>query len=115
MDWKDALKSTMEGNSEFEELQKKSAEEAEIKSKKMEKQTLYVMKDRKRRKGKTVTLITGFDCEDFKINNLAKELKSSCGVGGTAKDGEIMIQGDFTNKIIDILKNKGHKVKRHGG
>ncbi len=115
LDWKDKLKDTYSGDAEFEELQKKSTEEAVQKSLEMEKQTLLVMKDRKRRKGKTVTLITGFDCEEFKIKDLAKELKSLCGVGGTAKDGEVMIQGDFIDKIIKVLKEKGHKVKKSGG
>lgn len=78
-------------------------------------QLLYVSIDRKQRKGKDVTLIEGFIGNDEDLKDLAKELKSSCGVGGTAKDGEILIQGNFRDKVLELLDKKGYKTKRKGG
>ncbi len=68
-----------------------------------------------KRKGKPTTIIEGYtgSDEDFKI--LAKELKSKLSVGGTFKDDAIIIQGDYRDKIMEMLKNKGFKVKRVGG
>ncbi len=78
-------------------------------------QLLYVSIDRKQRKGKEVTLIEGFVGMKEDLNELSKFLKSSCGVGGTAKDGEIIIQGNFRDKVIELLNKKGYKTKRKGG
>jgi translation initiation factor 1 len=78
-------------------------------------QTLYVSIDRKQRAGKEVTLIEGFVGTDDDLKELGKLLKSKCGVGGTAKDGDIIVQGNFRDKIIAILEKEGYKVKRKGG
>lgn len=78
-------------------------------------QNLKVGLDRKSRKGKVVTLIQGFIGSEEDLNALAKLLKQRCGVGGAAKDGEILIQGDFKQKILDILKAENYKVKAFGG
>ena len=80
-----------------------------------EAQDLRVMLDRKQRKGKSVTLVSGFVGEAEDLKDLAKMLKSKCGVGGTAKDGEILIQGDHRNKILELLKSAGYKAKQSGG
>jgi translation initiation factor 1 len=78
-------------------------------------QYLNVMIDRKKRKGKEVVLITGFVGTDDDLKDLGKTLKQNCGVGGSAKDGEIMVQGNQRDKIMDYLKSEGYNVKRVGG
>ena len=78
-------------------------------------QDLRVWRDSKSRKGKTVTLVKGFIGTDDDLKTLEKLLKSKCGVGGTSKDGEIVIQGDMRDKVHDILKAAGYGVKKAGG
>jgi len=78
-------------------------------------QMLRVLIDKKQRKGKVATIIQGFVGTNDDLKELAKSLKSSCGVGGSAKDGEIIIQGEFRDKIMALLQDKGYKTKRVGG
>ena len=78
-------------------------------------QDLRVSIDTKQRKGKSVTLITGFVGSDDELKELGKELKSKCGVGGSSKDGDIIIQGDVREKVLKILADKGYKAKKSGG
>ncbi len=78
-------------------------------------QLLEVYNDRKGRGGKTVCLIKGFVGSDEDLKDLGKALKSYCGVGGSTKDGEIIIQGNVREKVLVYLKNQGYKTKRIGG
>lgn len=75
-------------------------------------QRLIVSIDRRRRAGKQVTLVSGFTGSEDDLAALAKTLKTKCGVGGTAKDGEITIQGDLRDRIVAMLAELGYNAKR---
>ena len=75
-------------------------------------QQLRIILDKKKRKGKVVTLISGFKGSSDDLNALGRQLKSKCGVGGTVKEGEILIQGDFRDRVSDLLTNEGYRVKK---
>jgi len=111
-DWKKRLGVVYSTNSEytFETDGKEKQKTAEPSQ-----QKLYVKLDRKNRRGKSVTLVEGFVGTENDLKELGKELKSKCGVGGSAKEGLILLQGDFRDRVISLLKEKGFNVKRSGG
>ena len=78
-------------------------------------QQLRVQLDKKQRGGKQVTLVTGFVGAEVDLQALGKLLKTKCGVGGSAKDGEVVVQGDFRDKVLEVLLKEGYKAKKTGG
>lgn len=110
-DWKDRLNIVYSTNPDFSYQQK---EESVEETPPLHKQNLIVAIERKNRGGKTVTLVKGFIGSETDLSELGKKLKTKCGVGGTTKEGEIVIQGDFKIRIADLLKEWGYKVKISG-
>ncbi len=108
-DWKDRLNVVYSTNPDFK-YEKEGEEEQDTLPK--EKQALRISLDKRNRKGKAVTLITGFIGTTEDMEALGKLLKVKCGVGGSAKDCEIIIQGDFRNKILELLQKEGYAKAR---
>ena len=104
-DWKDRLNVVYSTNPDF---RYESAEEEEPETLAKNQQKLRVGMEKKGRGGKTVTLIRGFIGTETDLKDLGKLLKTKCGVGGSVKDGEIIVQGDFKQRIIDLLKAEGY-------
>lgn len=108
-DWKKRLGVVFSTNPDFA-YEEESVEEAATLE--PSKQNLIVSIDRKGRGGKQVTLVTGFIGTSDDLAELGRTLKVKCGVGGSAKDGEIAIQGDFRDRVVTLLKDMGYKAKR---
>lgn len=104
-DWKDRLNVVYSTNPDYSYEREDEVEQATIEP---ARQKLRIQLDRKNRGGKVVTLITGFVGTDNDLKELGKLLKSKCGVGGSAKDGEIIVQGDFKLKVLELLKKEGY-------
>ncbi|MGM9786943.1 MAG: translation initiation factor [Candidatus Cryptobacteroides sp.] len=108
-DWKKRLGVVFSTNPDFKY---EEAEETGPETLEPSRQNLIVSIDRKCRAGKQVTLVTGFVGTDDDLADLGRTLKVKCGVGGSAKNGEITIQGDFRDRVTAILKEMGYKAKR---
>jgi len=108
-DWKERLNIVYSTHPDF---QYSYAEKEEVATLPKEKQPLRIVLDKKNRGGKTVTLITGFTGMENDLQELGKLLKMKCGVGGSAKDGEIIVQGDFRTRILAILNAEGYLKTR---
>ena len=108
-DWKQRLGVVYSTNPEFKY---DSGESEEPQTLPPSRQRLIVSIDRRNRGGKQVTLVTGFEGSQDDLAALGRTLKVKCGVGGTAKDGEITVQGDFRDKVTEILRDLGYNAKR---
>jgi translation initiation factor 1 len=108
-DWKDRLGVMYSTNPEFQYNTEGGAEEATLPK---EKQLLRISLDKRNRGGKAVTLITGFRGTADDLAALGKYLKIKCGVGGAAKEGEIIVQGDLRTKVLEILQKEGYTKSR---
>jgi translation initiation factor 1 len=108
-DWKSRLGVVYSTNPDF---QYETAAPVEAETLPPDRQRLIVAIDRRNRGGKQVTLVTGFVGKAEDLKELGKTLKTRCGVGGTAKDGEITIQGDFRDKVVALLREMGYNAKR---
>lgn len=104
-DWKERLNVVYSTNPDYNYEMEDDEEQTTLPA---ARQRLRVQLDRKNRGGKVVTLITGFVGTDSDMKELGKLLKSKCGVGGSAKDGEIIVQGDFKQKVLELLKKEGY-------
>ncbi|MBR6001958.1 MAG: translation initiation factor [Bacteroidales bacterium] len=110
-DWKKRLGVVFSTNPDFQYQEAAVAEQETLPP---SKQKLIVGIDRRNRGGKQVTLVTGFVGTDADLKELGRTLKVKCGVGGTAKDGEITIQGDFRDKVTSLLHSLGYPLAKRG-
>ena len=108
-DWKSRLQVVYSTNPDYNYV---TDEEPEAETLPKQQQKLRVQMEKNHRGGKTVTLVKNFVGTSDDLKELGKLLKTKCGVGGSAKDGEILIQGDFKEKVIDILKKEGYTQTR---
>lgn len=106
-DWKSRLGVMYSTNPDYEY---QTDEEAEEETLPKDKQRLRITLDKRNRGGKVVTLVSGFRGTGNDLAALGKLLKTRCGVGGSTKDGEIIIQGDWRQKVADILTKEGYRV-----
>ena len=104
-DWKDRLNVVYSTNPDY---QYSTNEEIEPDTLPKEKQLLRISLDKRNRSGKMVTLITGFTGKNDDLQELGKFLRVKCGAGGSAKDNEIIIQGDFREKVLELLQKEGY-------
>jgi len=108
-DWKKRLDIVYSTNPDYHYQKEEEEPEATLPK---DKQLLRVSLDKRNRKGKAVTLVTGFRGSEEELQELGKLLKMRCGVGGSAKEGEIIVQGDHRTKVLDILQKEGYAKSR---
>lgn len=109
-DWKDLLGALKESGAVPEDSSPDQVQENENGPEK-QKSALHVVTDRKGRKGKTATIVEGFEITDEEVEEVARKLKQKLGTGGSVRDGEILIQGDRKCEVVAFLKGLGFKVK----
>ena len=107
LDWKDALGALRADLPEAEENNDKSAETSSADAR----EKLHIVVERKGRRGKTATIVEGFTCDDDTLQETARVLKQRIGTGGSARGGEILLQGEWKEKAAEILRAMGHSVK----
>ena len=110
-DWKSRLGVVYSTNPDFKYA---SDEQPEAELLPPARQQLRVWLDRKQRAGKVATLVRGFVGPDADLQELGRLLKTRCGVGGSAKEGEILIQGDHRDRVVEILTKLGYGCKKAG-
>ena len=108
-DWKDMLASL--AGDVPQDVSDTSEQQPEEPLKTVQKSVVRVILDRKGRKGKTATIIEGLEIDDEEVEKLASELKRKIGTGGSARGGEILLQGDWRDRTIALLKEKGYNAK----
>jgi translation initiation factor 1 len=111
-DWKKRLGTVYSTDSDYKYETENQPEQETLPP---QQQKLIVSLDKKKRKGKSVTLVTGFAGKEEDLKELGRMLKTKCGVGGSVKEGNILVQGDFRTRVVEILQQEGYKVKRSGG
>ncbi|MBQ2322210.1 MAG: translation initiation factor [Bacteroidales bacterium] len=107
-DWKERLGVVFSTNANYEYTLDETPEQETLPP---SRQNLRVSLDKKQRAGKMVTLVTGFVGSEDDLKELGKKLKQACGVGGSAKEEQIIVQGDFRSRVAEILRADGYKVK----
>ncbi|MFI3318407.1 MAG: translation initiation factor [Rikenellaceae bacterium] len=110
-DWKSRLRAVYSTNPDYNFSESEQEQESVAPSA----QDLRIWLDKKHRAGKVATIVRGFKGSESELKELGKLLKSKCGVGGSAKDGEIIIQGDHRDRVTEILINSGFRCKKAGG
>ena len=108
-DWKSRLGVVYSTNPDFGY---DSDEEESVETLSPAQQRLIVMIEKKQRAGKQVTVVKGFVGKERDLEDLGKILKTKCGTGGSVKDGEVLIQGDFRDRVVSLLTTMGYKAKR---
>lgn len=113
IDWKDALGALRDNLPEGEpaDAGSSSASTSDESSDKEKKGKLHVVIEKKGRKGKTATIIEGFACDDSTLDEVARSLKQRIGTGGSARGGEILLQGEWKDKASELLRGMGYIVK----
>ncbi|MBP3483270.1 MAG: translation initiation factor [Alistipes sp.] len=110
-DWKARLGTVYSTDPDYEY---KTAAEPEVETLPPSRQDLRIWRDSKQRAGKVVTLVRGFAGSEEDLKELGRLVKKRCGVGGSVKDGEIIIQGDHRDRIAEILTAEGYRCKKAG-
>lgn len=112
LDWKDALSRLQQSGNIPEAPQTEEAEAPAAPATPARADTLIIGIDRRNRRGKTATIIEGFSCPDEEVSAIAGRLKAALGTGGSARGGEILLQGDWRDRAADWLRANGFKTKR---